>query len=79
MAVSASRRMKTLRNGGSSGNWIQGAIKKPGALKQALHVPKDKEIPASKLKKAMHSKSPIMRKRAALAKTLKGFSKRHES
>ena len=29
--------------------WIQKAIKKPGALKKALGVPKDETIPAGKL------------------------------
>ena len=56
-------------------NWIKGAIKKPGALRKALHVKKGEDIPDSKLKKAEHSKSPTMRKRANLAQTLKGFKK----
>ena len=34
-------------------NWIQGAIKNPGSLKKALNVPKDKDIPAKKLEKAI--------------------------
>lgn len=54
-------------------NWIQGAIKNPGSLKKALNVPKDKDIPAKKLEKALHSKSRIMRERANLAKNLKSF------
>ena len=53
--------------------WIAGAIKKPGALHKSLHVPEGKKIPASKLEKAEHSKNPLLRKRAALAKTLKGM------
>ena len=57
-------------------NWIKGAIKKPGALRKALHVKKGEDIPTSKLKKAEHSKSPLMRKRASLAETLKGFKKK---
>lgn len=56
-------------------NWIAGAIKKPGALHRELHVPEGKKIPASKLKAAEHSKNPLERKRASLAKTLKGFKK----
>ena len=56
-------------------NWIAGAIKHPGSLKKELHVPEGKKIPADKLKKAEHSKNPVERKRAALAKTLKGFKK----
>lgn len=53
--------------------WIKGAIKKPGALHKALHVPMDKKIPEAKLEKAEHSKNPKMRQRANLAKTLKKF------
>ncbi len=55
--------------------FIKKAIKKPGALHKALGVKEGKKIPASKMKKAAHSKSPLMRKRVALAKTLKGFRK----
>lgn len=55
--------------------WIQGAIKKPGALHKALHVKEGEKIPESKLKKAEHSKSPLMRKRASLAETLKKLKK----
>jgi len=52
--------------------WIQKAIKHPGALKEALHVPMDKNIPAKKLDKA--AKAPgKLGQRARLAKTLRGF------
>lgn len=51
--------------------WIQGAIKHPGALRKTLHVKKGEKIPASKLKKAEHSKNPKTAKRARLAETLK--------
>lgn len=50
--------------------WIAGAIKKKGALHEALHVKSGEKIPEKKLAKAAHSKSPLMRKRVALAKTL---------
>jgi hypothetical protein len=56
--------------------WIKGAIKHPGALHKALGVPEGKKIPAKKMAKAEHSKSPLMRKRAALAKTLGGLRKK---
>lgn len=56
-------------------NWIQKAIKKPGALREELHVKKGEKIPAKKLDKAMHSSDPLLRKRARLAETLKGFKK----
>lgn len=51
-------------------NFIQDAIKKPGALRKALHVKKGEKIPEAKLEKAEKSKSPLMRKRANLAETL---------
>lgn len=54
-------------------NWISDAVKNKGALHRELDVPVGKKIPAKKLNKAMHSKNPLERKRAALAKTLKGF------
>lgn len=56
--------------GKAGGKWIQGAIKHPGALHKALHVPEGEKIPAKKLKKAEHSKNPLMAKRAHLAETL---------
>lgn len=51
--------------------WIQGAIKKPGALHKSLGVKQGEKIPESKLKKAEHSKNPTTKKRAVLAETLK--------
>lgn len=51
--------------------WIQKAHIKKGALHEQLDVPEGKKIPTSKLKKAEHSKSPLLRKRAALAETFK--------
>lgn len=56
--------------------WIQGAIKKPGALHKSLGVPEGKKIPEAKLKKAEHSKNPTTAKRARLAETLKGMKKK---
>lgn len=57
-------------------NFIQKAIKHPGALRKALHVKKGEKIPESKLKKAEHSKNPTMAKRARLAETLKKLRKK---
>jgi len=56
-------------------NWIQKAIKKPGALRKSLGIKVGETIPDKKLKKAEKSKSPLMRKRAKLAETLKGLNK----
>lgn len=46
-----------------------------GALHKELGVQEGKKIPASKLKKAEHSKNPKLRKRAVLAETLKKMHK----
>jgi hypothetical protein len=55
-------------------NWIQKAIKKPGALKASLGVKAGEKIPSSKL--AAATKKPgKMGKRARLAETLKGLKK----
>lgn len=51
-------------------NWIQKAIKKPGALHKQLGVPEGKKIPASKLKVAA-KKGGKLGQRARLAQTLK--------
>lgn len=56
--------------------WIQGAIKHPGALHKELHVKEGKKIPEKKLEKAEHSKNPTLKKRAALAETLKKMHKK---
>jgi len=60
-------------HGGEEHLWIQGAIKKPGALRKTLHVKAGEKIPEAKLMKAEHSRNPLTRKRARLAETLRGF------
>lgn len=50
--------------------WIQKAIKKPGALRQALGAKKGKNIPAGKLAKAAKGKG-VTGQRARLAQTLR--------
>jgi hypothetical protein len=52
-------------------NWIQDAIKKPGALRKTLKVKAGEKISEAKLEKAEHSKNQKTRKRAALAETLR--------
>jgi hypothetical protein len=55
--------------------WIQGAIKKPGALHKELGVPQGKRIPAAKL--AAAAKAPGKEgKRARLAETLGKMSRK---
>lgn len=53
-------------------NWIQAAIKHPGALHEELDVPKGQKIPARKLKKAAGAGGKLGQ-RARLAETLKGM------
>lgn len=53
-------------------NWIKGAIKKPGALHEALGVPQGKKIPAKKLL-VKAADTPLMKRRKTLAKTLSKF------
>lgn len=54
----------------NGGNWISGAIKKPGALHRDLGVAQGKKIPAGKLAKAA-AKGGKVGQRARLAETLK--------
>lgn len=59
---------------GGSANFIQKAIKKPGALHEQMGVPKGKKIPAKALAKA--AKAPgKLGQRARFAQVLKGFKK----
>jgi len=62
---------KSKKADGGKVKWIQGAIKHPGSLHKALHVPEGEKIPAKKLEKAAHSDNPKLAKKANLAKTLK--------
>jgi hypothetical protein len=55
--------------------WIQKMHMKKGALHEDLGVPEGKKIPDKKIKKAEHSKSPVVAKRARLAETLKKLHK----
>ena len=60
----------TVFKDGGSTNWIQGAIKKPGALRKALGAKEGQPIPAKKL--AAAAKKPgKLGQRARLAQTLK--------
>ena len=65
------RRVLNYADGGRTHKWIQGAVKHPGALHRALHVPEGEKIPASKMAAASHSENPRIRKMVGLAKTLK--------
>lgn len=52
------------------GNWINKAIKKPGALRASMGVKKGQNISAKKLEKAAHMPGK-MGQRARMAETLK--------
>lgn len=52
--------------------WIQGAIKRPGALHRALGVPEGQKIPDSKIRAAERRGGRVGRE-ARLAETLKGL------
>jgi hypothetical protein len=54
-------------------NWIAGAIKHKGALREELGVKAGEKIPAGKLAKAAKAKGKLGR-RARLAQTLRGMS-----
>ena len=55
--------------------WIQAMHMKKGALHKEMGIPEGKKIPEKKLEKAEKSKSPLLAKRAKLAKTLRGLRK----
>lgn len=56
-------------------NWISGAIKRPGALRQELGAKPGKNIPAKKL--ATAAKAPgLLGQQARLAQTLKGMRRK---
>ena len=56
-------------------HWIEHSGMKKGALKKDLHVPANKKIGAKKIEKAMKSHSPVIQKRAVMARTLSGLRK----
>ena len=59
----------------SKKNWIQKAVKKPGALRKSLGVKKGQKIPASKLKAAA-KKGGKLGQRARLAMILRKMKKK---
>jgi len=81
--TSGAPRQKFAKGGSVGGKkkWIQGMHMKKGALHEQMGVPKDQPIPPARLEAASHSSNPQLRRRANLAKTLKGLphkgAKRH--
>lgn len=63
------------KKGKGGKKWIQGAVKKPGALRKELGATKGKNIPAAKLKAAAKKKGKIGQ-RARLAETFKKMGKK---
>ena len=66
----------------SDKNWIQGAIKRPGALRQWLGVPAGKKISVSLLRRLLHAArykgrviTPLRRRQIQLAITLNKLRK----
>ena len=57
--------------------WIQGAIKKPGALRKSLGVKKGEKIPAKKLAAAAKKKGKTGQ-RARLAQTLRKMARKRK-
>ena len=56
--------------------FIQKMHLKKGALREELHVPEGKKIPAKKLAKAAKSSNPTLKKRAVLAETFRKMAKK---
>lgn len=59
---------------GPKKNWIQGAIKHPGALHEALGMSKGQKIPLAKIKAAANSKNPQIAKMAKMALTMRNLN-----
>ena len=57
----------------ADGDWMQGAVKRPGALHAKLGIPQGQKIPAKKLAAAENSSDPTERKEATLAETFRKY------
>lgn len=55
--------------------WMQGAVKRPGALHKKLGVPVGQKIPVKKIQKAAKAKG-LLGKEARLAETFAKFRKK---
>ncbi len=66
---------KKAKKKASNEKWIQGAIKKPGALRESMGVKEGEKIPESKLRAAA-KKPGKTGQRARLALTLRKMSKK---
>ena len=68
--ASIPKEIKMAKGKNKDKNWIQKAIKKPGALRKSLGIKKGKKIPVSKLKEVAKGDG-LNARRARLALTLK--------
>ena len=59
-------------------NWIQSAIKNPGSFTEWCKRRGYKGVTSECIAEGLKSKDPTTRRRAALAKTLKGMAKRRK-
>ena len=50
-------------------HWMQGAVKHPGGLHRALHIPQGQHIPPARIAAAEHSPKGNVRRMAFLAET----------
>lgn len=57
---------------GDMGHWMSSAVKRPGALHRALHVPAGQKIPAKKIETAK-AKGGLVAKEANLASVFNKF------
>ncbi len=57
----------------SDDRWMQGTVKRPGALHRALGIPEGEKIPPKKLRRAAHSSNPTLKKEAVLAETFNRY------
>jgi hypothetical protein len=75
MKTRAKKHAKKRAKKRASRKWIQAAIKRPGALHKALHVPEGVVIPLALLHKA-EAKGGCIAREAYLAETLRKFRKK---
>lgn len=71
--ASSTDRLAAKIAGSKKQNWMQGAVKHPGALRAQLKVPAGQKIPAKKLASAANSSNPLLARRARLAQTFAKF------
>ena len=74
--ASIPREIKMAKRKKKDKDWIQKAIKRPGALRKKAGVKEDENIPVRWLRKAIKSDDPRTRKQAQLAFTLRNMKGR---